>query len=208
MRRTITLNNDLIRQAIRAAGYGAPAPGQLHILGIRGAVPVGGDIGGDTLTLDGNRPDHYDDSLVLFGTRLESFRGSVDPGVWYTEKPLHPDGCAHLLNGGPYAFELGPHKGHPALRQAASFPFWRDLDRDGIRDGTVPEQLVRRGVIGLNIHAGGSSAVVGPNSAACQVIWGGWGGTPWLQFYAACKASGQQRFLYWLLDAVTLSHVG
>jgi len=208
MSRTITLNNDRIRQAIRAAGYGTPPPGMLHILGVRGAVPVGGNIGGATLTLGGNQPDRYDDSLVLFGTRMESFRASVDPGMWYTKRPLHPDGCAHLCNGGPYPFEFGDHRGRPALIQAAPFTYWRDADRDGRRDNTTQEQLVRRGVIGLDIHAGGTSAVVGPNSAACQVIFGGWTGAPWTQFYAACNASGQRRLLFWLLDAETLSHVG
>ena len=202
--RTITLTNDLIREAIAKAGYGTPAPGKLHLLGVRGAVPAAGNIGTSALTLGGNHPDRYDDALVLFGTLLESYRGSVDPGLWYTEKPLHPDGCAHLLNGGPYAFAFGTHRGHPALKQSEPFPFWRDADRDTVRDQTATELQVRRDMIGLDIHAGGSSPVVGPNSASCQVIFGGWNGAPWQQFYAACKDSEQRRILYWLLDAESL----
>lgn len=202
---SITLSNDAIRQAIAAAGYGTPEPGKLHILGVRGALPANGRAGtNNRLETVPNTTDAYNDTLVLFGTRLEVYRGSVDPGLWYTEKPLHPEGCAHLLNGGPYAWEFGPHKGKPALVQAEPFPFWRDADRDSTRDKTAIERRVRREVIGLDIHAGGSSPVVGPNSAACLIVWGGWNGNPWQQFYSACRASHQKRMLGWLLDAESL----
>ena len=193
----ISLTNDRIRAAIAAVGAGEPEPGKLHIVGIRGAIPKGptGLLVGD------NTIDRYNDAIILFGTHLQAFLGSVDPGRWYTERPLHPDGCAHLINGGPYEFELGPHKGKPALRQAEPFPFWRDADKDFERDLTPKEARIRREVIGLDLHPGGSSPVVGPNSAACQIIWGGWDGAPWQTFYRLCVASGQHRFQYWLLNA-------
>ena len=196
----IQLSNALIRDAISRLKLQAPAPNDLHLVGIRGAVPISSM----TIRTGSNQPDHYDDTIACFGTELQAYRGSVDPGLFYTKKPLNPEGCAHLINGGPYRFKRGLHKGHPALRQAEPFPFWRDADRDTVRDATSLEAKVRREMIGLDLHAGGTSTVVGPHSAACQVIHGGYAGKPWQEFYDTCSRSGQRTFLYWLLNAQDL----
>lgn len=192
----IPLSNDRIRQAISGAGYGSPAPNRLHLLGVRGATPAGPAV----LWTAPNVADRYNDSIVVFGRALRAFLGSVDPGAWYTNRPLDSDGCAHLLNG-HWTYQFGTHRGHPALVQAAPVKVWRDKDKDTTRD---PHELTESGWFGINIHAGGVGLNVGPNSAGCQVIQGGWTGEAWESFYRACERSGQSHFDYWLIDAETL----
>ena len=58
-----------------------------------------------------------------------------------------------------------------------------------------------------NIHAGGASEYVGPNSAGCQVIWGGWEGAPWQAFINAIDDSGQTSFDYYLVDGWKLGKI-
>lgn len=192
----LTLTNDLIRRSISGAGYGMPAPNRLHILGVRGATPAAPNV----LRAGANVADRYNDSIIVFGTSLRAFLGSVDPGNYYTNQPLDADGCAHLLNG-HWSYQLGTHRGHPALVQAAPVTVWRDRNRDQARD---PHELTESGWFGINIHAGGTSLRVGPNSAGCQILHGGWGGEAWRTFYGLCERSGQARFDYWLIDSQTL----
>jgi hypothetical protein len=196
MSRTLTLANDRIRRAIAQAGYGTPAPNRLHLVGIRGATPVSPN----ALRPGPNVPDRYNDSIVVFGTTLRAFLASVDPGAYYTQHPTDADGCAHLCNG-HWLYQLGTHRGHPALVQAGPVTVWRDRDRDQARD---PHELTESGWFGINIHAGGRDLSVGPNSAGCQVIQGGWEGEAWTTFYSLCQRSGQARFGYCLLDALAL----
>lgn len=193
---TLTLTNDRIRQALSRAGHEIPAPNRLHLLGVRGATPVSPTV----LRPGPNVPDRYNDSMVVFGTSLRAFLASVDPGSSPTLHPSNPEGCAHLLNG-HWLYQLGNHKGHLALVQAGPVTVWRDRDKDQVRD---PHEATEAGWFGINIHAGGGGLAVGPNSAGCQVIHGGWDGEAWQAFYGLCARSGQARFDYWLVDAATL----
>jgi hypothetical protein len=67
-----------------------------------------------------------------------------------------------------------------------------------------PGRLLVHGWFGINIHAGGSGVSVGPNSAGCQLIAGGWKGAPWLDFIGLTDGSGQDIFHYYLLDGARL----
>lgn len=189
----LNLTNDLIRRAVSAAGFGIPAPNRLHLLGVRGATPLSPI----SLRPGPNVPDRYNDSLVVFGTSLRAFLASVDPGAGPTQHPSNPAGCAHLVNG-HWVYQLGLHKGHPALVQAAPVTVWRDRNKDQNRD---PREVTEAGWFGINIHAGGNGLAVGGNSAGCQVIHGGWDGEAWQAFYGLCVRSGHTRFDYFLLDA-------
>lgn len=190
----IELSNARIRAWLDAADLTAPEPGRLHILGIRGAIPIGPR----QITRVEGQDDKWDDSIIVFGTELEAFLGTCDPGKWYGQHPINPGGCAHLVEGGPYLYARGKHKGHAAVVQAGPVKVWRDRDRDLKQD--AGENPHWENDIGLNIHAG-SGQVVGKSSAACQVIHGGYEGTPWRKFilYINAAAKTQQGFKYWLL---------
>jgi hypothetical protein len=197
--KTFRLTNQALRDYLeQRCGLPRPADGKLHLIGIRGARPTPE---GDRFELQPNVPDEYNDAIGVFGTQFFLHRGSVDPGSAYTLHPMNPDGCAHLLNGA-WPYQFGSHHGHPALVQAGPVKVWRDRDRDYMRD---VHEGVYTGDFAIHIHAGGAERSVGPNSAGCQVLWGGWGGGPWNAFYGACQASGQQRFTYYLVDGAALA---
>lgn len=189
----ITLTNASIRAAIEKLGLPTLPDGQLGLLGVRGAIPVDQN----RLRPVVNRHDYYDDAIVTFGVSLQAFRASVDPGRTYTVAPLNKDGAANLQNG-LWRYQLGYHKGHEALVQAAAVKVTRDKDRDGKPE---PGEPVEIGHFGINIHAGGLNEKVGPHSAGCQVIHGGWEGAAWLKFMSIIKANRQQFYQYWLIDA-------
>lgn len=191
----IALSNAGIRAALVRLRYEA-APHQVHLLGIRGATPVGPDV----IQLTQNLPDCYNDTIAAFGAEWQLFPASVDPGQTYTDRPLDADGCAHLCNG-RYEYRVGEHRGHVALVQVGAVRVWRDRDKEHVQD---PHELVETGEFGINIHAGGTQISVGPNSAGCQVIQGGWEGRYWNRFLELCAGSGQRRFSYFLVDALDL----
>lgn len=188
----IEITNNLIRSYLERLGHAA-APGRLHILGLRGADCLGPT----TITRNRNEPNRYNDTICLFGTHLECFRATVDPGRTWTRNPSNPKGAAHLENG-RWQYRFGPHRKRPALVQAGPVVVRRDRDRDDLAE---PGEPLDRGWFGINIHAGGTAPTVDAWSAGCQVIAGGWTGKPWTRFYRLLKASGQGEFEYFLVDA-------
>lgn len=195
----ITLTNGLVRAYLGTLGY-HPEPGLLHLIGIRSAVPAK-PFPGAEIELVPAVNDRYNDTIGYFGTALGLFRGSVDPGKTWTLKPSNPRGCAHLLEG-EWFYRKGKHGGHDALVQAGPVQVWRDRDGDFLRDH---HDQVEKGFFGLNIHAGGTSPEIGAWSAGCQVIQGGWDGSPWLQFSATYEFSRQSLFRYYLIDSRKLA---
>lgn len=190
---TIALTNALLRDAIAQHLGKTPAPGKLHLFGLRGCIPVAPD----RVREEPQVPDVANDTLGMFGSDFLLVRGSVDPGATYTWKPLHPLGCAHLVNG-IYRYERGLHRGRPAFRQGGEVRVWRDADRDFVWDAS--EKPHDPGFIGLNIHAMGQAIQIGPHSAGCQVVLGGWQGAPWTQYRDTAYAAPQPDFFYHLLD--------
>lgn len=188
----IWLTNGLLRAAIQRAGHPEPEPGQLHLCGLRGARRLSPD----EIELVQEQRDLYDDVIVAFGSAIEVFAASVDPGSYYTRHG-HPDGCAHLMDG-RYLYQRGLHKGKRALVQAGSVRIRRDADRDGRPE---PHEPICVGWFGINIHAGGASLSVANWSAGCQVIHGGWHGAPWRRFMALVDDHPQRTFRYYLLPA-------
>jgi hypothetical protein len=187
-------------------------PTRLDICGLRGAQKVSAT----SVRLVENLPNRYNDSIVLFGRKLLVFEASVDPGQRYTEQPIEgTGGCAHLMDG-RWEYRRGRHLGaHDALVEHKSVSIWRDWNKNYERD-TDPksksydkrETEVYRGMgFGIHIHAGGPEEAVGPHSAGCQVIRGGWDGVQWQTFWREVKASPQQVFFYYLLNGHMLGKV-
>jgi hypothetical protein len=193
------VNNQILRDAVQRRGWPYPADDTLHIWGCRGAVPYTAP---GLLTLKDNVVDEWNDTIGVFGTAFGMWRGTVDPGLPYTQDPLNAQGCAHLQDG-RWEYMLGDHKGHEALVQAAPVTVWRDLDEDSGQDAL---EVVETGWFGINIHAG-TGAHVGEWSAGCQVVFSdnGWSGPQWTEFLETVKASPQATWYYFLLSAADLA---
>jgi hypothetical protein len=178
----VALTNDGLRGFIRQQGWRVPRDGEVFGIGIRGVDLVDRD----SIRLVENRPDFCNDVLGLAGGEWLLVEGSVDPGDHYTQRPLNPGGCAHLADG-EHDFVRGPHRGRPAWVQLGGALMWRDKNRNHRQD---PGELIRVEYgTGCNIHAGPLEERVGPHSAGCQVIKGGWNGRAWVSFYERATAA-------------------
>jgi len=190
----IELTNALLREVIAAQGWAAPASGRLHLYGVRGAVPVSHD----TLVVNQNLPDQYNDAMGCFGSYLSAYKATTDPGAHFTRHPSNKQGAAHLRPG-DWRYKRGLHKGRKALVQAAPVSVRRDRDRDAKPEDNEP---IDTGWFGINHHAGGMKPDVGAWSAGCQVIWGGYGGEPWLDYlHWIYEVFPQSEYHYYLLNA-------
>lgn len=152
---------DVVRAA-KAKGWPVPGskPYDLFVFGIR----------------VGNGPGFDDVIGVLYPdesgvTRLETWRGTTDPGVPWLREPMNAAGCAAIAEGRhPLVWTVGSHKGTPALVQVGTFRVYRD----GNRNGTLEiDPATARDVngAGLNLHEMGSGPddrAVGRWSAGCQ----------------------------------------
>lgn len=192
----ITLTNGTIRGFLATQGLGVPEAGKLHILGLRGATPAGLS----AVRIVPNILNAYNDTIILFGSQLQVYPGTVDPGRSWTLKPMNPGGVAHLCDG-VYTYAIGRHKGKPALNPVGDIRIWRDADRDGTRDGPERPRVVRGADIGLNLHAVGDGPTVDDWSAGCQGVCK----SGWDSFWSHIEASGQTAFRYYLADASALA---
>lgn len=181
-----------------------PVPtGAARLIGIRGAVPTGPD----SLSLRGNQTDHWNDTIGIWGGSWGLFQGTVEPGRFYTQNPMNPQGAAHLVPvevaRRPWTYQWGTHKGYRALVQAEKFSVRRDRDRDGIPE---PSEPIETGFFGIHVHWGGSNWSVGKWSAGCQVLFGGDGeGSQWRAFKKMLQDTGQSQFSYFLIDGRALA---
>lgn len=142
--------------------------------------------------------DLYDDCIVrCIDNEIKIFEASVDPGSYFINHPMNPQGCARLKCGLWY-YQLGEHHAHRALVQADEVTVHR-IDKAGIKRGE------ETGFFGINIHSGGQEYLVGRYSAGCQVIKAGeaWK-FQWTDFFepieTGMKKSGQTRIPYLLVD--------
>lgn len=150
-------------------------------------------------------PNTFDDTLgVLYlwdgSWRGHHWDGTVDPGAYYLEHPLNVKGTA-VMCPGQYrgAYEVGTHRGKPALVQSGPVSVWRDYNRDSTIDRQGEPDT---GLFSCNLHrAGASSKFVNRWSAGCQV----WANEKdFEEFMDIChkqvKLTGFKTFTYTLLD--------
>jgi hypothetical protein len=198
------ISNRILRDAIAKRGFPPPSEDATHLFGIRGAVPWEPPTpdGKFYLSLKTNVVDQWNDTLGVFGQVFGRWKGTVDPGLIYTQDPLNTSGCAHLQDG-RWQYTDGLHKGNPAFVQAAPVTVWRDYDEDSAKD---QGEKVESGYFGINIHAG-EGPVVGEWSAGCQVLFSdhGWSGPQWTDFYEAAHRTGQVSWYYFLLEAADVA---
>lgn len=140
--------------------------GEVNIFGIRNEYDDKSDLFNDQIGIA------TDDVLMLFS-------GTTDPGLWWTSHPASYQGvtgAAHLVEGfHPHIWRVGTHASgtpfaHQALIQTGNkVKFWRDVDKDQIRDSADP---VQEGYVGINLHRAGMNdpRTIGRYSAGCQVV--------------------------------------
>lgn len=140
----------------------------VNIVGVRNGAT------GDEIT------NKFDDCMTLSykddkgDWHFNCWKCTTDPGKYWTEHLLNPDGVA-ILKEGQYrgSHMIGLHQGkYEALRQKSPLKVYRDKNMDDEYD--FIEENVHEGIYGINIHKAGSwasgSVQVDKWSAGCQVF--------------------------------------
>lgn len=139
-------------------------PYELNIIGVRS---------------DNTASGQFDDEIhAFFKNNLGQwihylFTATTDPGTFWLQSPMHPQGTA-ILAQGQYrgAYQIGLHKGkYYALVQRKPVTVLRDYDRNAILDfmNGIPDT----GMFGINIHRAsinGTTKEIDKYSAGCQVF--------------------------------------
>lgn len=139
-------------------------PYQLNIWGVRSTQ---------------TRSNEFDDHIHVFyktnAMRWEYhvFRATTDPGTYWLNNPMMPQGSA-ILAQGQYvdAYEIGLHRGkYAALVQRKKVTVIRDYNRDATLD--FFNGNFHTGYFGINIHRAlreGITPYIDKHSAGCQVF--------------------------------------
>lgn len=149
--------------------------GQINIVGIEG-MDIDGNINNDAI-------DKWNDALFLLefqsGRPVIIFKAqcTTEPGQYYTNKPLNPNGAARLDTGyHKDLWQFGQHRGYYALVQGDNTArLVRDRNRNHRRDDAVSHERWR----GVNLHTtkttgwrgSASSGTIGLWSAGCVVVY-------------------------------------
>lgn len=153
-----------------------------------------------------NTVDEWNDVRCIIrdsGEVLGSWKATTDPGRYYLSHPLNEAGCAILALGQHKdGWQLGLHRGYPALTQCGDIIIYRDRTQSGVRSGHT---MVAGAECGINHHGtsghDGDPRSIGRWSAGCCV------GMYWkshLQFVQFCRDSGSSTFDATLLDGQAL----
>lgn len=113
-------------------------------------------------TPNGNPPNRFNDLRLLLRINppdgapqiVESWQATTEPGRFYTENPLDPNGAARIALAQFKSWYVGPHGigggQHEALLQVGEITVYRDKNRDYKRDG----DKAYKGLFGINQHWG------------------------------------------------------
>lgn len=139
-------------------------PYELNIVGLRSPVV---------------RSNSFDDDIHVFfkddnGKWVHyAWKATTDPGTYWLENPMQPQGTAILKNGHyQKTYRLGMHRGkYLALIQSKPVTVIRDYDRNAVLDFLNGNEVT--GYFGINIHHAkyeGTTDKVDRFSAGCQVF--------------------------------------
>lgn len=154
------------KQILRQKGYKLyTQPFQLNIVAYRNKVI---------------RSNVFDDEIhVFFKNDIGKwiyyiFQATTDPGQYWLDNPLHPQGTAFLQKGQYIdAYALGLHRGlSEALVQVKPVTVIRDYDRSGLFKW-FENGIKDQGLFGINIHKAkeeGVTKIVDSSSAGCLVF--------------------------------------
>ena len=128
-------------------------------------------------TINSDKSNHFNDLRLVFAFNHRgdaviegAWEGTTEPGYWYTDNPMNPDGAARIAFGQYRSWQIGIHgysDPHEALVQVGPVKVHRDYNRDMVRTGDAIDE----GYFGINQHWGYSHPVddIGTASAGCLV---------------------------------------
>lgn len=184
-----------VKSILRSNGYVLNTrPYELNIVGVR---------------TRSTKPNRFDDEIHVFYKskplkwHYHIFKGTTDPGTYWLQNPMQPQGTA-ILAQGQYvnAYKIGLHLGkYKALVQVAPVTVIRDYDRNAKLDffnGTKDT-----GLFGINIHRAlvkGTTKFIDKFSAGCQVFQNAEEFNSFMQMCDKHSSLYGNRFTYTLLD--------
>jgi hypothetical protein len=126
------------------------------------------------------RSNAFDDEIHVFYTNDEGkwiyhiFKGTTDPGQFWLNNPMNPQGTAFLKKGQyENAYAIGYHRGvYEALVQVKEVTVIRNYDRRGLFN-LLETGLEDTGIFGINIHRAsqtGTTKSIDRYSAGCIVF--------------------------------------
>jgi hypothetical protein len=212
----VTINGNLLDPNIslaqrvtnymRAKGYKLfTNPNECNLIGLEG-INADGQLNKDDL-------DKWNDLVGVLKFEKQGkpyfdciYKGTTEPGRFYTITPLNRNGAARLVPGQYTAWRLGLHKGKPGLVQCAPLKIQRDKNKDGSRAGDV---LTIENNIGINIHRASRASLnsIQRHSAGCSVIFSE---PDFIAFYNIVESDPRVRtnpsfvFTYTLIEAKSL----
>jgi hypothetical protein len=139
---TLPSSNDLpsrILKYMEARGYQIDAgKNRYNIVYVEGMNADG--------TLNDDRPNYFNDRRMVIEvingipTIVGNWEASTEPGNYYTENPMNPQGAARIKFGQYKAWRVGTHYGggsdpHEALVQEKPVTVYRDFNKDHFRIG-------------------------------------------------------------------------
>lgn len=139
-------------------------PFELNLLGLRAKSTVANRFDDEFFVLWRNEKGNWETAI---------FPCTTDPGTYWLENPMQPQGTA-ILKEGQYrnAYQIGLHQGkYPAITQKSPVSVIRDYDRNHLLD--FANGNVATGNFGINIHrasTNGTSKTVDMHSAGCTVL--------------------------------------
>ncbi len=191
-----------VQQALLRKGYRIfLRPYELNIVGVRS---------------DSAKPNSFDDAIYVFYLDKDGqlyqhrFAATTDPGTYWLENPMNPQGTA-ILKQGQYigSHAMGMHRGkYLALVQNKPVTVIRDYDRNAKLDFLNGHEDT--GMFGINIHRAqevGTTKVVDHFSAGCQVFANA---TEFILFMHLCerhKGLYGNEFTYSLIDERAVNRI-
>jgi hypothetical protein len=171
----LTLGSDFASRIIKYMQqkdfWFAKLPGFLNIVYIEGANDDG--------SLNADEFNKFNDRRIVIAIEdgkpkiLFNVLATTEPGRFYTENPLNPEGAARIAFGQYKSWRVGTHKAHTptaheALVQVAPLSVHRDLNRDGARTG---DKIDVGSGFAINQHSGHNADAnnIGKASAGCLV---------------------------------------
>ena len=144
-------------------------PGEKNIVYLEGVS--------QNLTKNADEPNCFNDLRLVFDFNvsgepriLGAWEATTEPGYYYTDNPMNPNGAARIAFGQYKAWQVGIHgnsEPHEALIQVGLVRVHRDYNRDMMRTGDAIDE----GLFGINQHHGYNHPVddIHTASAGCLV---------------------------------------
>lgn len=168
----------------------------INVFGIRNALDMKKDVWNDYIG-------------ICWNGKCKAWKGTTDPSVFYTMKPMNKKGTAHICLGHhKKIWKIGIHsKKYKALVNrwdCGRVKVWRDADKSFTK---TDKDIIEKGIFYTNLHRASSRKDVekiGRYSAGCQVVRNK---KDFDELMKICVDSKQKKFNYFLFDIKTFSDI-